>query len=61
MVFISAKNASAAIPTILNGIDNSHTRGHKTSASRAIGQHSTSNIAHNKNTTNVLITYLLNI
>jgi hypothetical protein len=59
IAFINARNASAAIPTIRNGIDNSHTIGHKTSANSAIGQHSTNNIAHNSNITNTLIARLL--
>ena len=59
MDLISARNASAAIPTIRNGIDKSHTIGHKTSATNAIGQHNTSNIAHNRNMTNTLIACLL--
>jgi len=47
------------IPTIRNGIDSSHTKGHKTRANKAIGQHNTSNIAHNSNVINTLIAYLL--
>jgi len=59
MDLISARNASAEIPTIRNGIDKSHTIGHNTSANSAIGQHSTNRIAHNNNVTNTLIVYLL--
>jgi hypothetical protein len=59
MDLISAKNASAAIPTTRNGIDKSHTIGHNTNANNAIGQHSASKIAHNSNVTNTLIAYLL--
>jgi hypothetical protein len=56
---ISERNASAAIPTIRNGIDNSHTIGHKTSAANAIGQHNTNKIAHNNNIINTFIARLL--
>jgi hypothetical protein len=59
MDLISTRNASAAIPTIRNGIDKSHTIGHNTSANSAIGQHSASKIAHNNNVTNTLTAYLL--
>jgi hypothetical protein len=59
MDLISARNASAAIPTTRNGIDKSHTIGHNISANIAIGQHSASKIAHNNNTANTLIAYLL--
>jgi hypothetical protein len=59
IALINARNASAAIPTIRNGIDNSHTIGHKKSATSAIGQHKTNNIAHNNNITNTLIARLL--
>ena len=55
MALIRERNASAAIPTIRNGIDNSQTIGHRNSASNAIGQHNTSRIAHNNNTNNTLI------
>jgi hypothetical protein len=51
--------ASAAIPTIRNGIDNSHTIGHNSSANNATGQHNTNNIAHNNNMTNTFIERLL--
>jgi hypothetical protein len=37
----SANNASNVIPTRRNGSDRSHTSGHSTSASKAIGQHRT--------------------
>jgi hypothetical protein len=61
MDLISARNASAAMPTIRNGIDKSHTIGHNTSASNAIGQHNTNKIAHNRNMSNTLIVCLLTI
>jgi hypothetical protein len=57
----SDRIASAAIPTTLNGIDNSHTIGHKTSANSATGQHNTNNIAHNNNMINIFIVCLLMI
>jgi hypothetical protein len=59
IALISERNASAAIPTIRNGIDKSHTIGHNISATNAIGQHSTNNIAHNNNMSNTLIARLL--
>gem|GEM_PF-3755140 len=58
MALSSARNASAAIPTIRNGIDKSQTIGHKTSATNAIGQHNTSKIDHNSNMSNTLIVCL---
>ncbi len=61
MAFINVRNASAAIPTMRNGIDKSHTIGHKTNANNATGQHSTSNIAHNSNINNTLIVCLLKL
>ena len=59
MALISAINASAAIPTTRNGIDKSHTIGHKTSANNAIGQHSTNKTAHNSNMSNTFTVCLL--
>ena len=47
------------MPTIRNGIDKSHTIGHKISATNTIGQHNTNNIAHNSNMSNTLIVCLL--
>jgi len=59
MDLIRARNASAAIPTIRNGIDKSHTIGHKISATNAIGQHNTNNIDHNSNISNIFTVCLL--
>ena len=47
------------MPTIRNGIDKSHTIGHKISANSAIGQHNTSKIDHNSNISNTFTICLL--
>jgi hypothetical protein len=42
------RTPSTAIPTMRKGSNSSHTKGYRTSASRAIGQHRINKIIHKK-------------
>jgi len=57
IVLIKARIPSTAIPSIRNGSRSSQTIGYKTSASKAMGQHSISRISHRRNVNTSYLPY----